>query len=39
MYLRRACEIIQKIGKIEEIKVVGGKHLCIVALRAIVGTS
>ena len=34
---KEACEIIQKIGKIEELKVVGGTRICIVVLRAIIG--
>lgn len=34
---KEACETIQKIGKIEEIQVVGGKSIRIVTLRAIIG--
>ena len=33
-----ACEIIQKIGKIEEIQVVDGERVRIVVLRAIIGS-
>jgi hypothetical protein len=35
---REACEILQKIGKIEEIQVVDGQRIRIVILRAIIGT-
>jgi len=35
---KEACEIIQKIGKIEEIQVVDGKRVQIVILRAIIGS-
>jgi hypothetical protein len=35
---KEACEIIQKIGKIEEIQVVDGKRVRIVILRAIIGS-
>ena len=31
-----ACEIIQRIGKIEELQVIGGTRVRIVALRAII---
>ena len=34
---KEACEIIQKIGKIEEIQVVDGERIRIVILRAIIG--
>jgi hypothetical protein len=34
---REACELIQKIGKIEELQVVGGTSIRIVVLRAIIG--
>jgi hypothetical protein len=33
-----ACELIQKIGKIEEIQVVEGERIRIVILRAIIGS-
>ena len=33
-----ACEIIQKIGKIEEIQMVDGERIRIVILRAIIGS-
>jgi hypothetical protein len=32
------CEVIQKIGKIEEIKVVAGRQLRIVVLNPVIGT-
>ena len=35
---KELCEIIQKIGKIEEIQVVDGERIRIVVLRAIIGT-
>jgi hypothetical protein len=35
---KEACEIIQKIGKIEEIQVVDGDRIRIVILRAIIGS-
>jgi len=35
---KEACEIIQKIGKIEEIQVVDAKRIRIVVLRAIIGS-
>ena len=35
---KEACEIIQKIGKIEEIQVVDGERVRIVILRAIIGS-
>jgi uncharacterized protein YneR len=35
---KEVCEIIQKIGKIEEIQVVDGEQIRIVILRAIIGT-
>ena len=35
---KEACEIIQKIGKIEEIQVVNGERIRIVILRAIIGS-
>ena len=35
---KEVCEIIQKIGKIEEIQVVDGERIRIVVLRAIRGT-
>jgi hypothetical protein len=35
---KEACEILQKIGKIEEIQVVDGKRIRIVILRAIIGS-
>jgi hypothetical protein len=35
---KEACEIIQKIGKIEEIQVVNGDRIRIVILRAIIGS-
>ena len=35
---KEACEIIQKIGKIEEIQVVDGECVRIVILRAIIGS-
>ena len=35
---KKACEIIQKIGKIEEIQVVDGERNRIVILRAIIGS-
>ena len=35
---KQACEIIQKIGKIEEIQVVDGERIRIVILRAIIGS-
>jgi hypothetical protein len=36
---KEACELIQKIGKIEEIQVVdGGDRIRIVILRAIIGS-
>jgi uncharacterized protein YneR len=35
---KEACEIIQKIGKIEEIQVVDGERIHIVILRAIIGS-
>lgn len=35
---KEACEIIQKIGKIEEIQVVDGKRIRIVILRAVIGS-
>jgi hypothetical protein len=34
---KEACEIIQKIGKIEELQVIGGIRVRIVVLRAIIG--
>ena len=36
--LKEACELIQKIGKIEEIQVVDGERIRIVILRAIIGS-
>ena len=35
---KEACELIQKIGKIEEIQVVDGERIRIVILRAIIGS-
>ena len=35
---KEACEIIQKIGKIEEIQVVDGERIRIVILRAFIGS-
>jgi hypothetical protein len=35
---KEACEIIQKIGKLEEIQVVDGERIRIVILRAIIGS-
>jgi hypothetical protein len=35
---KQACEIIQKIGKIEEIQLVDGERIRIVILRAIIGS-
>ena len=35
---KEACEIIQKIGKIEEMQVVDGERIRIVILRAIIGS-
>jgi hypothetical protein len=35
---KEACEIIQKIGKIEEIQVVDGEQIRVVILRAIIGS-
>jgi hypothetical protein len=35
---KEACELIQKIGKIEEIQVVDGERVRIVILRAIIGS-
>jgi hypothetical protein len=35
---KEACELIQKIGKIEELHVIGGTRVRIVVLRAIIGT-
>ena len=35
---KETCEIIQKIGKIEEIQVVAGELIRIVILRAIIGS-
>jgi hypothetical protein len=35
---KEACEMLQKIGKIEEIQVVDGKRIRIVILRAIIGS-
>jgi hypothetical protein len=35
---KEACELIQNIGKIEEIQVVDGKRVRIVILRAIIGS-
>jgi hypothetical protein len=35
---KEACEIIQKIGKIEELQVVDGERIRIVILRAIIGS-
>ena len=35
---KEACEIIQKIGKIEEMQVVDGEQIRIVILRAIIGS-
>ena len=35
---KEACEIIQKIGKIEEIQMVDGERIRIVILRAIIGS-
>ena len=35
---KETCEIIQKIGKIEEIQVVDGERIRIVILRAIIGS-
>ncbi len=35
---KEGCETIQKTGKIEEIKVVGGKQLRIVVVRAVIGS-
>jgi len=35
---KEACEVLQKIGKIEEIQVVDGERIRIVVLRAIRGT-
>jgi hypothetical protein len=35
---KEACEIIQKIGKIEEIQLVDGDRIRIVILRAIIGS-
>jgi hypothetical protein len=32
------CEILQKIGKIEEIQVVDGERIRIVILRAVIGS-
>jgi len=34
---KQACEILQKIGKIEEIQLVGGERIRIVILRSIIG--
>ena len=34
---KEACEIIQKIGKIEELQVIGGIRVRIVVLRVIIG--
>ena len=36
---KEACEIIQKIGKIEEIQVVDGERVRIMILRSIIGSS
>ena len=35
---KEACEIIQKIGKIEEMQLVDGERIRIVILRAIIGS-
>ena len=35
---KEACEIIQRVGKIEEIQVVDGERVRIVILRAIIGS-
>ena len=35
---KEACEIIQRIGKIEKIEVVDGERVRIVILRAIIGS-
>ena len=35
---KEACEIIQKIGKIEKIEVVDGERVRIVILRAVIGS-
>ena len=35
---KESCEILQKIGKIEEIQVVDGERIRIVILRAIIGS-
>ena len=35
---KEACELIQNIGKIEEIQVVDGERVRIVILRAIIGS-
>jgi hypothetical protein len=35
---KEACEILQKIGKIEEIQVVDGERIRIVILRAMIGS-
>jgi hypothetical protein len=35
---KEACELIQNIGKIEEIQVVDGERIRIVILRAIIGS-
>jgi hypothetical protein len=34
---KEACEIIQKIGKIEELQVIGSTRVRIIVLRAIIG--
>jgi hypothetical protein len=36
---KEACELIQKIGKIEEIQVVDGERVRIMILRSIIGSS
>ena len=35
---KEACELIQNIGKIEQIQMVDGKRIRIVVLRAIIGS-
>ena len=35
---KETCEILQKIGKIEEIQVVDGERIRIVILRAMIGS-
>jgi hypothetical protein len=35
---KEPCEILQKIGKIEKIEVISGKHLRVVVLTPVIGS-